>query len=202
MDRGDEIIEAAAAALSRGEVVGLPTETVYGVAADASNPDALERLFALKGRPESVPLPLAVADPSWVSRWAATDDPRVTLLASRWWPGPLTLVLPATDGVSPIVTGGRPTVAIRIPDQPLTRAILERFGKSVALTSANRHGAAEAWSAAEVRAAFPDGLALVVDGGPASFGQPSTIVALPPDGPAQILRDGAIPASAIREALE
>lgn len=201
MDLEAQTVEAAVAALARGEVVALPTETVYGLAADASSPSALERLFILKGRPDSLPLPLAVAHGEWVARWAQVVDPRLETLARKWWPGPLTVVLPALDSVSRVLTAGRSTVAVRVPDQPLARSVIERLGRAVALTSANVHGEPEARSAAEVSAAFGPRVSVVLDGGASPLGSPSTIVSLHHDAPLEILRLGAITEAQIREAL-
>ena len=201
MNAPEDSIALAVAALRRGEVVALPTETVYGLAADAASEDAIERLFQLKGRPSSVPLPLAVADVSWVTRWASVSDPRLEVLAQRWWPGPLTVVLPARDEVSRILTGGRTTLAVRIPDQDLAREVISRFGGAVALTSANVHGEQEARSAAEVSAVFGERVAVVVDGGPSKFGEPSTIISLPADGSPEVLRPGAVDEQLVLEAL-
>jgi L-threonylcarbamoyladenylate synthase len=201
MDLDEQTLEAAVAALERGAVVALPTETVYGLAADASSAEALERLFTLKGRPSSVSLPLAVAKPEWVSLWAQVADPRLEVLAGKWWPGPLTVVLPALDSVSRVLTGGRSTIAVRVPDQELARRVIERFGRAVALTSANVHGAPEARSAAEVRAAFGSQVPVVVDGGDSPLGSPSTIVSLIDGYPPQILRRGAIHEAQVLEAL-
>jgi len=202
MTTQEDPIEAAVGALERGEVVALPTETVYGLAADASNPDAIERLFELKGRPNSVPLPLAVAAVEWVPDWASVDDPRLERLARRWWPGPLTVVLPARDEVSRVLTGGRATIAVRVPDQEQARAVIARFGRAVALTSANVHGEPEARSADEVAATFGLQVAAIVDGGPSSIGEPSTIVALVDSQAPKILRRGALSESQVLEALK
>ncbi|MBD91202.1 MAG: threonylcarbamoyl-AMP synthase [Deltaproteobacteria bacterium] len=202
MTTREDPIEAAVGALERGEVVALPTETVYGLAADASNPDAIERLFELKGRPNSVPLPLAVAAVEWVPDWASVDDPRLERLARRWWPGPLTVVLPARDEVSRVLTGGRATIAVRVPDQEQARAVIARFGRAVALTSANVHGEPEARSADEVAATFGLQVAAIVDGGPSSIGEPSTIVALVDSEAPKILRRGALSESQVLEALK
>jgi L-threonylcarbamoyladenylate synthase len=201
MEADEQSLEAAVAALARGEVIALPTETVYGLAVDASSEDAVERLFALKGRPASVALPLAVAKSEWVTRWARVADPRLELLARRWWPGPLTVVLPALDSVSRILTGGQSTLAVRVPDHEHAREVIERFGRAVALTSANVHGAREARCAADVSWAFGSQVSVVVDGGESPLGQPSTIVSLVGEGPPEILRQGAISEAQVLEAL-
>ncbi|MDP6945749.1 MAG: L-threonylcarbamoyladenylate synthase, partial [Myxococcota bacterium] len=150
-------LREAVAALERGAVVALPTETVYGLACDAANPGAVERLYALKGRPLNVPLPVALADASWGREWHAGEEPRLTRLAARWWPGPLTIVIAAREGVSERITAGLGTVALRVPAQPLCTEVIEALGRGVVLTSANPHGEAPAQSAEEVAAAFPEG---------------------------------------------
>jgi L-threonylcarbamoyladenylate synthase len=122
----------------------------------------------------------------------AQPDPRLQQLAQRWWPGPLTVVAPACEGISERITAGLGTVALRVPDQPQCTAVLARFGRAVVLTSANRHGEPPARSAEAVATAFPNGLGALIDGGPCTIGEPSTIVALLQDGRWQVLREGAI----------
>jgi len=201
MEDQEQSLADAVAALERGEVIALPTETVYGLAVDASSVDGLERLFTLKGRPASVALPLAVAKTAWVSRWARVADPRLELLTRSWWPGPLTVVLPALDSVSRILTGGRSTLAVRVPDHELARQVIERFGRAVALTSANVHGGKEARCAEDVSRVFGSQVSAVVDGGDSPLGQPSTIVSLVGEGPPEVLRRGAISEAQLLEAL-
>ena len=188
----------AVAALEQGEVIALPTETVYGFACDARDPQALLRLYELKGRPAKVPLPVAIAEPSWAAAWQREPDPRVDVLARRWWPGPLTLVVEASEGVSEVLSAGLGTVALRVPDQATTRAIIAAFGRPVALTSANRHGEAPATSASAIETHFPEGLAVVVDGGASQLGVPSTLVALERDGAWRVLRAGAVTEAEVR----
>ena len=195
------IVERVSRALEGGAVVALPTETVYGFACDARNEDALAQLFELKGRPANVPLPVALAEPVWAKGWQAHPDKRLERLAQRWWPGPLTIVVPARSDISPVLSAGLGTVALRVPDQELTRAIIHRFGRAVALTSANQHGDPPALSADEVRANFPRGLAAIVDGGVSALGIPSTLVLLEEGDAWRVLRPGGVAEEDLAEVL-
>jgi L-threonylcarbamoyladenylate synthase len=194
------IVERAAATLRAGGVVALPTETVYGLAADASNDDAVRRIFAIKGRPADHPLILHLPPQSALRRYAAGSIDALERLAARFWPGPLTAIVAKTEHVSDVVTGGQGTVALRIVDHPLTGAILERFGGPVAAPSANRFGRVSPTSAQHVRDDLGSDVDLIVDGGPARIGVESTIVDLTGDVPA-ILRSGAIGPGALGEVL-
>ena len=124
-------IERAAAALRAGELVAFPTETVYGLGADARNPTALNKIYALKGRPTSHPLILHLADAAELPQWVADVPPAAKQLAERFWPGPLTLVLPRAAGVPDELTGGQESVAVRVPAHPVARALLTAFGGGV-----------------------------------------------------------------------
>jgi tRNA threonylcarbamoyl adenosine modification protein (Sua5/YciO/YrdC/YwlC family) len=188
-------LELAAAALRRGGVVAVPTDTVYGLAADPSLPEAVAGLFALKQRPTDVPLPVLVASRHQVAEIAGPLEPAARHLADRFWPGPLTLVVPRlatfkADLGGP--TAARRTVGVRLPDHPFMRALCQAVGP-LAVTSANPHGAPPAVSAHQVTTAFPgaDPLVLVVDGGICD-GTPSSVVEC--RGPASRgLREGALP---------
>lgn len=174
--------------LRRGELVAIPTETVYGLAGDATNPQAIARIFTTKGRPSDHPLIMHLGAPDWASEWAelpACFDE----LARRFWPGPLTLVLRRKDGVLDAVTGGQDTVALRVPNHPLTLQLLRDFGKPLVAPSANRFGHTSPTRADHVESEFP-GLA-VLDGGPCPVGLESTILDLSGDTP-RILRPGQI----------
>ena len=195
------LLNSAITALSEGHVVALPTETVYGFACDARDPQALRRLFELKGRPQNVPLPVALAEPSWAEAWQKTPDARVDRLAKRWWPGPLTIVVEAAPGVSEILSAGLGTVALRVPDQPITLEIIASLGRAVALTSANRHGEPPATSADAIRRGFPEGVAVVVDGGPSPLGVPTTLVALEAARQWRVLRAGGVSEAELRSLL-
>lgn len=190
-DPARDPIEQAVAALHRGELVGMPTETVYGLAADAGNPEAVRRIFALKGRPSNHPLIVHVADAAALTHWSRAPDPRATALAAAFWPGPLTLILPRAAHVADEVTGGQDSVGLRCPDHPVALALLRRFGGGVAAPSANRFGRVSPTTAAHVREEFPEGLALVLEGGECEVGIESTIVDLCGATP-RILRPGRI----------
>jgi L-threonylcarbamoyladenylate synthase len=181
---------AAARALARGEIVAFATESSYGLGVDARAPAALERLFALKGRGPQKPPPLLVADEAMVALLAARVPPRARALMARFWPGLLTLVLPARDDLPTALVhdGG---VGVRRSAHPSASALVRAFGAPITATSANRSGEAPAHTAAEARALF--GAALhVLDGGPAGGAAPSTVVRVADDGTLEILRAGAI----------
>ena len=158
----ESIIDEAARVLRAGGVVALPTETVYGLAADVANDAAVRRIFAIKGRPTDHPLIVHVPNAQALARYAAGNPPALARLAERFWPGPLTAIVRKTDLVCDLVTGGQPTVALRIVDHPLTQAILERFGGAVAAPSANREASVRLTR--EVTA-YLKNLAQTIDGG-------------------------------------
>ena len=186
-----ESIAAAVAVLRRGGLVGLPTETVYGLAADAENELAVRRIFAVKGRPSSHPLIVHVAHPEAMESWARAVPPDAVRLAEAFWPGPLTLVLPRSPRASDAVTGGQDTVAIRVPGHPVALALLRAFGGGVAAPSANRYGRVSPTRAEHVRADLGSDVDLVLDGGPARVGVESTIVDLSGEAPV-LLRPGGV----------
>ena len=169
-------ITRAVAQLKAGELVAFPTETVYGLGADASNADAVRKIFAAKGRPANHPLIVHVADAVQLANWAREIPPAAHVLAKKFWPGPLTLVLKRHARVPDAVTGGQDTVAIRVPAHPVAQALLRAFGGGVAAPSANRFGRVSATTAAHVREEFGDSVACVLDGGAADVGIESTIV--------------------------
>lgn len=193
-------IRPGVAVLRRGGLVAIPTETVYGLGADARNPQAVARVFAAKGRPADHPLIVHLADASWLSEWAR-DIPRAAWrLAEAFWPGPLTLVLPRAPSVLDAVTGMMDTVAMRVPDHPLALALLDSFGGGLVAPSANRHGRVSPTSAAHVREELGDAVDLVLDGGPCPIGIESTIVDLSSTA-VRILRPGSISAEALGDVL-
>jgi L-threonylcarbamoyladenylate synthase len=196
----ESIIDQAVRVLRAGGVVALPTETVYGLAADAANVAAVGRIFIVKGRPADHPLIVHLPDARDLARYAAGNPPALQRLAKRFWPGPLTAIVRKTDAVADIVTGGQPTVALRIIDHRLTQAILERFGGAVAAPSANRFGRVSPTTAQHVRDDLGDDVDLVVDGGPARVGVESTIIDLTGDVPA-ILRAGVIGPTELGDSL-
>lgn len=181
----------AVAALKRGELVAMPTETVYGLAADARNPEAVRKIFALKGRPADHPLIVHLSSASQIDDWAADIPQAARSLAEAFWPGPLTLVLKRAASADTIVTGGQDTIGLRVPRHPIAHALLEAFGGGVAAPSANRFGHISPTRAAHVRDEFPTGIAVILDGGDSDVGLESTIVDLSGEQ-ARLLRPGAI----------
>lgn len=196
----DREIERAAETLRSGGLVGVPTETVYGLAADASNPAALKKIFSAKGRPADHPLIVHVADLSELKHWAAEVPRAAWLLAEKFWPGPLTMVLKSAPNVSDLITGGQDTVAVRVPGHPVALKLLKAFGAGVAAPSANKFGRVSPTTAAHVRAEFGGELEVVLDGGACEVGIESTIVDLTRE-PLAILRPGRISAQQIADAL-
>ncbi len=169
-------ITRAVAVLKAGGLVAFPTETVYGLGADAANADAVRKIYAAKGRPSNHPLIVHVADAVQLANWARDIPPAAHALAKKFWPGPLTLVLKRHPRVPDVVTGGQETVALRVPSHPVAQALLREFGGGVAAPSANRFGRVSATTAAHVREEFGDAVACVLDGGAADVGIESTIV--------------------------
>ncbi len=193
-------IAAAVAVLRRGGLVGLPTETVYGLAADAENELAVRRIFAVKGRPSTHPLIVHVAHAGAMSQWATEVPPEAHMLAAAFWPGPLTLVLRRSSRASDAVTGGQETVALRVPGHPVALAVLRVFNGGVAAPSANRFGQVSPTRAEHVREDLGADVDLVLDGGPARVGVESTIVDLSGDEPV-LLRPGGVPVEAVEKVL-
>lgn len=190
----------AAALLRSGALVAFPTETVYGLGADASDARALARLFAAKGRPADHPVIVHLARADAVGDWASEIPAPVSALAARFWPGPLTLILKRAPGVLDAVTGGQDTVGLRVPGHPVARALLEAFGGGLAAPSANRFGRVSPTTAAHVIAELGDAVDAVVDGGPCAVGLESTILDLS-GGVPRLLRPGAVSADMLAEVL-
>jgi len=193
-------VDDAVAALRAGALVGLPTETVYGLAGDAGNAAAIARIYALKGRPADHPLIVHLGAPGQLDDWARAVPAAARTLAARFWPGPLTLVLPRAAQVLDALTGGQDTVALRMPAHPLALAVLRGFGGALAAPSANRFGCVSPTLAAHVRSEFGAALPCVLDGGPCAVGIESTILDISRAQP-RILRPGAITAVALQQAL-
>lgn len=193
-------IDEAAAAIRAGRLVAVPTETVYGLAADATNPRAVAAIFAAKGRPSFNPLIVHVASFAEARRLANFGDTG-EILADAFWPGPLTIVVPslAESGIAELATAGLPTIAIRVPSHPAMRELLEAAGRPLAAPSANLSGRVSATSAAHVRADFGDRVAIVLDAGPSELGLESTILSIA--GPPTLLRPGAIAVEEIERVL-
>jgi L-threonylcarbamoyladenylate synthase len=194
-------IAEGAAHLRSGNIVAVPTETVYGLAADASNAKAVAKIYAAKGRPDFNPLIVHVPDLEAAEAIADFDD-RANALADRFWPGALTLVLPmkADAKIAPAVTAGLPTIALRCPSHPVMQALLLASGLVVAAPSANRSGGISPTTAAHVADSLGDAAPLIIDAGACRAGLESTIVAVRVDG-WQILRPGPITAELIEAVL-
>ncbi|QIK38127.1 threonylcarbamoyl-AMP synthase [Caldichromatium japonicum] len=192
-------IQEAAAILRRGGVVAFPTETVYGLGADARQETAVRRVFAIKGRPADHPLIVHLASAEGLRDWAQAVPEAAWVLAERFWPGPLTLVLPRAAHVLDAVTGGQTSVALRVPAHPLALALIRAAGPLVA-PSANRFGRLSPTCAEHVKAELGKALDLILDGGPCRIGVESTILSLLDDTP-RILRPGVITPEAIETVL-
>jgi L-threonylcarbamoyladenylate synthase len=199
-----DVVFRAAQALRAGQVVVIPTDTVYGLAAALDRPDAIDQLYAIKGRPSGKAIPVLISETARVHGLVSQLSATAAHLAGCFWPGALTLVLPAMPdlprGVTTISSDGMRTVAVRMPDNRLARAIIAEAGGALAVTSANRSGAAPAIEACEAQVLATSPPLLVIDGGRVPGGVPSTIVAATAEIP-EILREGAIPASDIAAAV-
>ena len=195
-----EKIAAAADILRCGGLLAIPTETVYGLGADGLNADAVRHIFEAKGRPQDNPLILHIPDASWLARYC-TDVPETAYrLAERFWPGPLTMILPKADCVPLVTTGGLETVGMRCPDHAVTRAIIAAAGVPVAAPSANTSGRPSCTTAAHVREDMDGRIDGVVDGGPCRVGVESTIIDLTCTPP-RLLRPGGLPLEELRAVL-
>ena len=195
-------IAAAATRLRAGEIVAFPTETVYGLGADISNPSAVRRIFEIKERPLNHPLIVHFADIALLPYWSQEIPDAAWKLAERFWPGPLTLILPRSRHVPRDVTGGQDLVGLRIPDHPVAIALLNELGskKALAAPSANRFGRVSPTTAAHVREELGGAIDMILDGGPCKVGLESTIVGFSGDT-ATILRPGGISLVALEEVL-
>lgn len=185
-------VARAAAALRDGGLVAFPTETFYGLGAAALDPAAVARIFALKARPESKPVLVLVDSATMVQTVAADVPAQARALMARHWPGALTLVLRAAPGVPVGLTAGTGTIGVRLSAHPVARALVQALGQPVTAPSANPAGLAAPSTADAVVAYFPEGLALVLDGGPTAGGPPSTVLDVTVDPP-RVLRAGAVP---------
>jgi L-threonylcarbamoyladenylate synthase len=191
-------IEEAVHLLNAGQLVAFPTETVYGLGADATSPAAVARVFAAKGRPRRHPLIVHLSGLAAAREWASGMPNAAVRLVEAFWPGPLTLVLPKSEHVLAAVTGGQTTVALRAPAHPVARALLAAFGRGIAAPSANRYGRISPTRVEDVREELGERVALVLDGGECEVGLESTIVACL-DGQVTLLRPGAISRSQIAD---
>ncbi len=195
----EEAIAQAAALLRSGDLVIFPTDTVYGVGALITHPQAVARLYRVKDRPGEKAIPLLIADPEDLEQAVTKVTPAARRLIARFWPGGLTLVLPKRPEVPAEVSPG-PTVAVRLPDHEGVRALIRAAGAPLAATSANRSGQPSPRTAQEALAQLGGRVPLILDGGPCPGGVPSTVVDCTVDPP-RLLREGAIPASEIRREL-
>src|SRR5436309_5029408 len=184
-------LQTAAGVLRDGGLVAFPTETFYGLGANALDPDAVGRVFRAKGRPASMPL-LVLVDSTRMVRTVAADVPvRAERLMARHWPGPLTLVLRARPELPPALTAGTGTLGVRLSGHPLARALVRIAGLPVTAPSANPHGAASPVTAGEVKTSLGGAVDLIVDGGPTAGGAPSTVLDLTGPRP-RVVRAGAV----------
>lgn len=194
-------LETAIAAVQRGGVVAIPTDTVYGLAASLKFPDALARIFSIKGRDQAKPLPILLASSQKLSSVTSEFDPRWRAMLARFWPGPLTAALPTRAGLPAAVLAADRTAGIRVPDHSVTLAILERCGGALAVTSANKSGAPPACTAGEIEAQLGDAVDVILDGGLAPCGLPSTVVRFAGDT-ISVVREGAIASATVMAAWE
>ncbi len=193
-------IAKAAALLRAGELVAFPTETVYGLGADAANALAVGKIFSAKGRPADHPVIVHLADPEQITDWAAEFPDTARKLAAAFWPGPLTIIFNKQANVPRAVTGGQNTVALRVPANPTALALLRAFGGGVAAPSANRFGRISPTQAFHVAEELGDKVSCILDGGPCSVGVESTIIDLTDDAPV-LLRPGRITRAQLKAVL-
>jgi L-threonylcarbamoyladenylate synthase len=197
--RPDEI-DRAVDLLRAGELVAFPTETVYGLGANAENEPAVRRLFAAKGRPVDHPVIVHLAEAAQINDWARDIPQAAWRLGEKFWPGPLTLILRRSLRALDVVTGGQDTVGLRVPSHPVARELLSKFGGGIAAPSANRFGRLSPTLAAHVRQELGDAIPCILDGGPSQVGLESTIVDLTGEEPV-LLRPGRITAQQIEQLL-
>ena len=193
-------VSKAADCLKTGQLVALPTETVYGLGADGLNPEAVKKIFTAKGRPQDNPLILHIAQPEQMEQFCRDIPESAYRLAEKFWPGPLTMVLPVREVVPKCTTAGLPTVAVRCPDCAITRQIIAAAGVPVAAPSANLSGKPSTTTAQHVYDDHAGKIPLIIDGGPCAVGVESTIVDLT-ETPARLLRPGGITPEALIEVL-
>ncbi len=192
-----EAIALATSVLRQGGLVVFPTDTVYGVGAAVDRPDAVARIYRVKGRPLDRPIPVLISSVDQIERLAARVDERVRRLAEAFWPGALTIVVPAQDWLPEEIVRETGAVGLRMPDHPVALAIIEAAGGALATTSANRSGEKEACTAEEALEALGDRVELIIDGGRTPGGVPSTVVAVT-NSELQVLRVGALDPALVR----
>ncbi|MBN2240106.1 MAG: threonylcarbamoyl-AMP synthase [Dehalococcoidales bacterium] len=191
-------IETGAAILKNGGVVAFPTDTVYGLGACLENQDAVKRVYDIKSRSYDIPVPLLLADISWLSEYALTVSPEGLKLAEAFFPGAVTLVMQKSSRVPDIITGGKNTIALRVPGHPVTLALIKKAGCALTGTSANLSGKPSALTADEVRSQIGGKIDYIIDGGKCPGGIESTIIDVSVDIPV-LLREGAVPRNEIEK---
>src|SRR3974390_348379 len=193
-------IETAGQALRDGELVSFPTETVYGLGANAQNPAAVRRIFEGKGRPPDHPVIVHLDSPRYLHRWVREVPESAVRLAEVFWPGPLTMVMPRAASVHDVITGGQDTVAIRVPAHPMAQQLLTAFGAGIAAPSANRYGRLSPTRAEHVREELGDAVRVILDGGECQLGLESTLVSFE-EGGVRLLRPGGVPTARLRQVV-
>lgn len=193
-------LEEAAAILRAGGLVAIPTETVYGLGADATNPRAVAAIFEAKGRPQDNPLIVHIHNASQLAEIARVIPPQVDALIEAFWPGPLTIILPKSDCIPSITSGGLDTVAVRLPAHPIARELIRLAGVPLAAPSANRSGSPSTTTAQHCIDDLSGRIDAIVDGGPCTVGLESTVISLAQDIP-RLLRPGAVTPEALRRYL-
>src|SRR5215468_8854604 len=193
-------IETAVQALRDGELVAFPTETVYGLGANAQNPAAVRRIFEAKGRPPNHPVIVHLDSPRYLHRWVREVPELANRLAEAFWPGPLTMVMPRAANVHDVITGGQDTIAVRVPSHPMAQQLLTAFGGGIAAPSANRYGRLSPTRAEHVRDELGDSVNTILDGGETQIGLESTIITFE-GATVRLLRPGAVTAGQIRTVI-
>jgi L-threonylcarbamoyladenylate synthase len=191
-------IEEAVETLRAGDLVAFPTETVYGLGANAADPVAVGKIYAIKGRPPDHPVIVHLDNPRYLHRWVSHMPPAAEILAAGFWPGPLTLILPKAEGVNDVVSGGQDSIGIRVPSHPMAQQLLTAFGGGIAAPSANRFGRLSPTKPEHVREEFGDSIRVLLDGGEAQIGLESTIVSCL-DNVVRLLRPGFITQSQLEQ---
>jgi L-threonylcarbamoyladenylate synthase len=186
--------------LRTGDLVAFPTETVYGLGANAANPAAVRKIFQAKGRPADHPVIVHLDDPRYLHRWVSDLPPVAEQLAAKFWPGPLTLILPKAQNVNDVVTGGQDSIGIRVPSHPMAQQLLKAFGGGIAAPSANRYGRLSPTKPEHVRDELGLAVKVILDGGEAPIGLESTIVSCLEDS-ARLLRPGFITRSQLESVV-
>lgn len=192
-------LELAITALQHGGVIAFPTDTVYGIGASLKHPEALRRIYDLKGRSPDKPLPILIARVEMLDELSPDVDERLVDLAEQFWPGALTIVLPAADHLPAEVKAPDNTIGVRLPNHSIPLSIAGRAGGAIATTSANLSGQESAHAATEIRDSFGSAIDIILDGGFAPQENPSTVIRLV-DGEIVVLREGVISADALRKA--